>query len=77
VKKIMRFARKKIMRFARKKPQMTDLEIKYVESLATNFEKIIEFGSGLSTLKWSKTLNLQLAISLNINIMNNNSIFFC
>lgn len=41
------------MRLAKKKPQMSNLEIRYVESFAKNFDQIIEFGSGLSTLKWA------------------------
>jgi hypothetical protein len=50
------------MRLTRKKPQMTELEIKYVESLASNFDMIIEFGSGLSTLKWSKVFASVISI---------------
>jgi hypothetical protein len=50
------------MRSTKKKPQMTELEIKYVESLALNFDTIVEFGSGLSTLKWSKTFASVISI---------------
>lgn len=49
---------------------MTDLEIKYVESLASNFNKIIEFGSGLSTLKWSKTFVSVISIETRLEWFN-------
>ncbi len=40
---------------SKKKPQMSEREIEYVQNLAIKLEQIIEFGSGLSTLKWSET----------------------
>lgn len=36
------------------KPQMTDPEIDYVTALADEYDCILEFGSGLSTLIWAK-----------------------
>jgi hypothetical protein len=50
------------MRLAKRKPQMSEFEIKYVQSFAPNFDQIIEFGSGISTLKWAEKFSNVISI---------------